>query len=49
MIADLLPKWLRRWLKIDTATLPTDRWTWRHTCRYGRDPAKTTFDYEKSK
>ena len=47
MIYDLMPKWLRRLLKMDLALLPTSEWTWRHTCRFGRDPAKTMEDYER--
>lgn len=40
MIADSMPHWLWQLLRMDTATLPTDRWTWRHFCRYGHDPAQ---------
>jgi len=44
MIYDLMPTWLRRWLQMDRALLPTNEWSWRHTCRFGRDPAKITRD-----
>jgi hypothetical protein len=45
MIYDLMPLWLRRLLAMEHAVLPTDRWTWRHVCRYGRDPGKLADDY----
>lgn len=38
MIADMMPGWLWRLLRMGSAILPTDRWTWRHFCRYGRSP-----------
>jgi hypothetical protein len=44
MIYDLMPLWLRRLLDLDSATLPTERWTWRHVCRYGGDPGKLADD-----
>ncbi len=44
MLADLLPRWAWRLLKLDNATLPTAHWSWQHTMRYGRDPAKTADD-----
>lgn len=40
MIYDLMPRWLRWLLRMETATLPTNKWTWRHYCRYGYNPAK---------
>jgi len=48
IIYDLMPVWLRRLLDLDSATLPTERWTWRHVCRYGRDPAKLADDIERA-
>lgn len=47
MIADSLPAWLWNWLGLGSAVLPTEEWTWRHTMRYGRDPAKTADDYSR--
>jgi hypothetical protein len=40
MIADLMPRWLRRWLRIDDARFDDKVWTWRHTLRFGHDPAR---------
>jgi hypothetical protein len=47
MLYDLMPVWLKSLLQMDKALLPTNEWTWRHICRYGRDPAKTVDDYER--
>lgn len=47
MIADLMPQWLWNFLGMWRVELPTAQWTWRHTCRYGRNPALTTRDYER--
>ncbi len=44
MLYDLMPKFLRRWLRMDLALIPNGEWSWRHTCRFGRDPAKTMRD-----
>lgn len=41
MLADLMPRWLFKLLRMDTAVLPYDGpWTWRHFCRYGYDVAR---------
>jgi hypothetical protein len=47
MIADLMPRLLYSFLSIGGATLPAERWTWRHTCRFGRNPAKIIRDERK--
>ena len=46
MINDLMPRWLRKLLDMDRAELPGN-WTWRHTCRFGRNPAKTMREAEQ--
>jgi len=48
MIYDLMPVWLRRLLGLDRAVLPTERWTWRHVCRYGGDPGKLADDVARA-
>lgn len=47
MIADLIPRWLWRMLKMHLVVLPADRWTWRHTLRFGRDPQKMVADFRR--
>lgn len=48
MIADLMPRWLWRMLKMDSAMLDgTQPWTWRHTLRYGRAPQKMVSDFKR--
>lgn len=42
MLYDLMPRWLRWALNMDSATLPTNEWTWRHFCRYGHQIALPT-------
>lgn len=44
MIADLMPTWLWRLLRMNRANLSDREWTWRHTFKYGRDPAKIATD-----
>ena len=47
MLYDIMPKWLRAALRMESAVLPTDNWTWRHTCRYGSDPAMILRDEQR--
>jgi hypothetical protein len=47
MLADMMPRWLYRWLDMDSAVLPTDEWTWRHTWRYGYNPANILRDEKR--
>ena len=49
MIYDLMPVWLRKLLRMETAILPTESWTWRHICRYGSNPAFTMNDFRRWK